>query len=127
MTTFSIEHDALSPHEWYLVEPSGPNIIEFSNSTPKNIYESLLKIYGRFWISNDATLKYRQPNGIDLPVKNIIVGPSLEGSHIFRVNGIVVPTIALEQLKVLLRCGEKCRFNAYSDLLHKLNCYCPVN
>lgn len=119
-----LESNVLSPIDWYLIEPIGPNIIDFCSIGPPGSTEDLLKTYGRFWISNDGILRYRQPqclNGKDTIVKNITVGHCLGDGFIVRVNGKVIPTIALEQLRILLCSCQKCQFNVYSPLLHNLN------
>jgi hypothetical protein len=90
---------------WYLTEPNGTNPFEK---------------YGRFWIANDGTLQYRQSNGIDVKVNNITIG-HLGSKTIVRVNGIVVPTPALEQLRSLLHMYEKAQFKSYSNLLHNID------
>jgi hypothetical protein len=89
---------------WYLTEPNG---------------EKPFQKYGRFWISNDGILQYRQSNGINIKVNDITVG-HLGSKIIVRVNGIVVPTPALEQLRSLLRMYEQTTFKTYSNLLHNI-------
>ena len=132
MTTFSysqLEPDAISSIDWYLIEPIGPSLFDFTSVVPEVIYEDLIKTYGRFWISNEGLIKYRRsqcPSHLewsesDVTVKNITMGHCLGGNPIVRVNGIVIPTIALEQLRILLRSGQKNRFNTYSNLLHNLD------
>lgn len=117
MTTF-LETDEKSPLDWYLAEPN--------DTSPFSSYSIVLpdkdpfEKYGRFWISNDGIIRYRQCNENDIPVNDITVG-HLGNKCIVRVNGIVIPTAALEQLRILLRFCEKCGFNIYSNLLHNIN------
>lgn len=104
----------------YLTDPNSENFFYFSSSASPNIVKTLLEKYGRFWISNDGSIIYRNHNGNDILVNNIDVG-ALGSRIIVRVNGIVIPTPALEQLKVLLRFCKKCNFNIHSELLNNIN------
>ena len=118
MTTFLETDEKML--DLYLTEPISTNIFDFYSTSSPDIINNLLEKYGRFWISNDGYIKYRQRNGNDVVVNNITVGP-LGSRSIVRVNGVVVPTPALEQLKILLRFCEKCNFNIYSKLLENIN------
>lgn len=115
-----LDSDVISPLDSYLAEPTGPSLNDFFSNTPQEVAKDLLSKYGRFWISNDGKLHYMQPNDEDTLVKHITVGNGLQGGLIVRANGIVIPTVALEQLRILLQCGETFGFNTYSNLLQKI-------
>lgn len=119
MTTF-LDTDEISPLDWYLAEPNDTSLFNFYSIVPPDIVKDLIEKYGRFWISKDGIIKYRECNSNDITVDNITIG-NLGNKSIVRVNGTVVPTVALEQLRVLLRFCDKCNFDIYSNLLDNIS------
>ena len=120
-----------SPIDLYLGEPIGPYLSDFPATIQKqlttselqhkyynnNTINELLSQYGRFWIDpNMNILYYHLPGGKDIQVQHLTVGKGLNSDLIVRVNGHVIPTIALEQLRILLN-----RFNIYPNLLNNIN------
>lgn len=122
----------------YLARPIGPNIqdliptiqIIISQIPPEQIQQMfghqiniapLLSKYGRFWINEDK-LYYRHPQGYDISVNEIEVGKSLsQNGLIARINGQVIPIIALEQLRILIKHFGK--NTIYAELYDKINKY----
>ena len=105
--------DEISPLDLYLTEPCSVNI--------SNMSTELIDKYGRFWISDDGQIQYRKPNGDDIIIKNISIGNCAGNKLILRINDIVVPTMALEQLRILLNCCEKAGYKVHSDLLREID------
>jgi len=82
-------------------------------------FENMMKKYGRFW-STDEELFYRTNIGTDEHIKQITIGNFTQGqSLISRVNGTVVPTICLEQLRLHLNTYH--RNGKYEALYNNLN------
>ena len=105
--------DEISPLDLYLAEPCGVNISSMATD--------LIDKYGRFWISDEGHLQYRKSNGSDISVNNISIGNCAGCKLILRVNGITIPTMALEQLRILLSCCDKAGYKVFSDLLHEID------
>lgn len=104
-----------SPLDIYLTEPCSVNISDMA--------KDLVDKYGRFWISHEGQLKYRTTNNTDITVNDISIGNYVGNKLIVCVNGIIVPTMSLEQLRILLNCCERVGYKVYSDLLYKINSY----
>lgn len=86
-------------------------------SNPNALFYGLLSQYGRFWIAPDETLWYRNSQGVDQVVKQLLVTES--NDHLIsRLNGQTVPTAAVAQLRQLLPRTPK-----WKPLLDKLNQY----
>jgi hypothetical protein len=61
---------------------------------------------------------YRNKEGEDILVNQLTIGPCLDDQWIVRVNGRVIPTRTLEQLRELL-----IQYRVYPDLIDNLNQY----
>src|SRR3990170_7966465 len=84
----------------YLDKPTGPSIQDFLSQKDA---QKMVSKYGRFWFNKDS-LYYRTTQGYDIHVENIEIGKCIsQECLIVRMNGIIIPTITLEQLKILLR------------------------
>jgi hypothetical protein len=101
-----VNSNVISPLDLYLSEPNNANAKDLSNR------------YGRFWISNDGLIHYN-----DIIVKDITVGHCTGNRCIARVNGTIIPTAALEQLRNLLFSYKKLGYNVHSGLLNNINNY----
>lgn len=121
----------------YLSIPVGPTIEDLiptiyfiiSLIPPENIQElfgdnidinPLLSKYGRFWFDGDR-LYYRNSEGDDISVDKIEIGRSLSQNELIAwLNDQIIPIVALEQLRVLIKTyGQNTIYAPLSDKINK--------
>ena len=88
-----------------------------SYKDPTGLFLTLLNRYGRFWLDPKGTLWYRDRQGKDREVEKVSVTKCPKDAFIARVNGEVVPTVALAQLRQLLSTSDQ----KWSDFLEQLD------
>lgn len=87
-----------SPLDIYLAPPTEPIILT----------SSMISKCGKFWLYCNQ-LYYRTCNGQDVRVDHInVTKSSRTHNHLLvRINGTLIPTLALEQLRILLSTMDK--------------------
>lgn len=138
MTTFHYPNNAygsFSPIKDYYNNSESSNIFRPTNDIIDTYLNSsrgcqdyfLISKFGCFvilpsWPENE--LYYKSKNG-DMKVHQLSIGKVTQGNSIIaRVNGQIVPTIALQQLKIILQSSGKWRhlldeINKYSSEIEK--------
>lgn len=129
------KHVSLTLLDLYLIRPIGPTIQDLISTIQTVIagippeegrklfgesidINSLLSKYGRFWFYK-GILYYRTPQGSDMPVNRIELGKGTSQDHlIVRINGQIIPIVALEQLRILIKYHGQ--GTVYSDLYEKI-------